>query len=56
MRYVAGFMFDSSYENVLLIRKTKPKWQEGLLNGVGGKIEPGEKELDAMKRESFLII
>ncbi len=51
MRYVVGFMFDESYNDVLMIRKTKPKWQAGLLNGVGGKIEPGEKELDAMKRE-----
>jgi 8-oxo-dGTP pyrophosphatase MutT (NUDIX family) len=27
---------------VLLIEKQKPAWQRGKLNGVGGKIEPGE--------------
>ena len=40
--YVLGFAFTKDYspsERVLLIRKTKPKWQAGKLNGVGGKIE-----------------
>lgn len=26
-------------DNVLLIRKAKPDWQKGLLNGIGGKLE-----------------
>lgn len=40
--YVLGFAFTKDYslfERVLLIRKTKPEWQAGKLNGVGGKIE-----------------
>jgi 8-oxo-dGTP diphosphatase len=37
--YVCGFMFDQSRMRVLLIRKQKPDWQRGLLNGIGGKIE-----------------
>ena len=40
--YVLGFAFCRDYagfQRVLLIRKTKPTWQAGLLNGVGGKIE-----------------
>lgn len=49
--YVLGFVFDLKMENVVLIRKKKPAWQEGLLNGVGGKIEPGESPLQAMIRE-----
>ena len=36
---------------VLLIRKKRPWWQAGLLNGVGGKIEEGETPLQAMRRE-----
>jgi 8-oxo-dGTP diphosphatase len=32
-------MFDESREHVLLIRKNKPKWQEGLYNGIGGKVQ-----------------
>ena len=49
--YVAGFMFSHDRTRVSLIRKTKPAWQAGLLNGIGGKIEPGEKPLAAMVRE-----
>lgn len=45
-------MFDvSAGSDVLLIRKTKPAWQAGRLNGVGGKIEKGESALEAMVRE-----
>ena len=50
-RYVAGFLFDSALAEVALIRKNKPAWQSGLLNGIGGKIETGETALDAMLRE-----
>lgn len=38
-RYVVGFLFDGQWESVVLIRKSKPEWQRGKLNGVGGKIE-----------------
>lgn len=41
-RYVVGFLFDSEFRQVALIRKQKPQWQAGLLNGIGGKIEYGE--------------
>jgi 8-oxo-dGTP diphosphatase len=49
--FVLGFMFDPSLERVVLIRKTKPELQKGRINGVGGKIEPGETPLQAMERE-----
>ncbi len=49
--YVVGFAFDSQVSSVLLIRKTKPEWQAGRWNGVGGKVEPGESPVDAMVRE-----
>lgn len=39
-------------EDVLLIRKAKPDWQKGLLNGIGGKMEPGDiNVLDTTRRE-----
>ncbi len=44
-------MFSHDFREVALIRKTKPEWQAGLLNGIGGKIEPGEGPLVAMVRE-----
>lgn len=50
-KYVAGFLFSQDRTKVALIRKNKPEWQEGKLNGIGGKIEPFEHELDAMERE-----
>lgn len=48
---VVGFLFDSNFENVLLIEKNRPLWQAGKLNGVGGKIEENETPLNAMRRE-----
>lgn len=49
--YVAEFMFDETLQNVALIRKLKPAWQKGKLNGIGGKVEEGEAPYDAMVRE-----
>lgn len=49
--YVTGFMFDLECNRVVLIRKIKPDWQAGYLNGVGGKVEPGETVVQAMERE-----
>lgn len=49
--YVLGLAFTPSHQQVLLIEKNRPRWQAGSLNGVGGKIETGEKPIDAMMRE-----
>ncbi len=49
--YVCGFMFSENRNKVALISKLKPEWQKGKLNGIGGKIEPGEGYLNAMVRE-----
>lgn len=51
VRYVLGFVFDALGREVALIEKRRPAWQAGRLNGVGGKIEPGETPLQAMERE-----
>lgn len=48
-QYVCGFLHWG--QEVLLVRKTRPPWQHGLLNGIGGLIEPGESPRDAMARE-----
>ena len=50
-RYCLGFMFDQEFRSVLLIRKARPAWQRGRLNGVGGHLDPGESALEAMVRE-----
>lgn len=49
--YVLGFLFLNNKKSVVLIRKNKPEFQAGKLNGVGGRIEPGESVHDAMVRE-----
>lgn len=51
IEYVVGFLFSPDLEKVVLIRKTHPDWQKGLLNGPGGKVEDGETPYDAMVRE-----
>ena len=48
---VCGFFFNSEHTQLALIRKTKPAWQRGKLNGIGGKIEPNEGRTAAMVRE-----
>lgn len=54
--YCLGFAFwvgsaIRGNDEVLLIRKNKPSWQKGKLNGVGGFIEDGESPVEAMVRE-----
>lgn len=50
-RYVATFAFSLDEKRVALIRKNKPEWQKGYLNGIGGKVEEGETNLGAAQRE-----
>lgn len=44
-KYVLGFAFNDDKSKIVLIRKNRPEWQKGKLNGVGGKIE--EYDADA---------
>lgn len=50
-RYVVGFMIGREDQRVVMIRKNRPSWQAGFLNGPGGKIELGETPREAMARE-----
>lgn len=50
MKYVLVFAFNH-VNDLLLIQKNRPEWQAGRLNGIGGKVEPGENFLDAAVRE-----
>ena len=58
VEYVLGFAFDcregeqSEDTNVALIRKVRPSWQAGSLNGIGGHVEDfDENQHAAMVRE-----
>lgn len=53
-RYVVGFLIDSvPDQRVLLVRKTKPDWQKGYLNGVGGHVKKNETGDEAIVREFY---
>ena len=49
--YCLGFAFDMSGCRVALLRKRRPSWMAGKLNGIGGKVEGSESPHDAMVRE-----
>jgi len=49
-KMVVGFPF-YDFDLVYLIRKNRPEWQAGKLNGIGGHVEEGETAIDAMIRE-----
>jgi 8-oxo-dGTP diphosphatase len=51
--YVLGFMFNEDMTRVALIRKNRPTWQAGKLNGIGGHVEANEDYDNAMIREFF---
>ncbi len=51
MEFTLGFVFNSTLSQVLLIHKHRPAWQAGRVNGVGGKLEPGETPLEGIRRE-----
>lgn len=53
MNYVLGFMFSESLHEVCLIKKNRPVWQAGRINGIGGKVEQDECNLAAMVREFY---
>lgn len=48
--YVLGFAFTPDGK-VALINKKRPAWQDGKLNGIGGKVEITEDSVSAMIRE-----
>ena len=50
-RMVVGFLFDAELKGVILVKKNRPDWQVGFLNGPGGHIEAGENMFGAMARE-----
>lgn len=51
-KYVVIFAHDRRHpDKVLLVLKDRPAWQAGCLNLLGGKVEPGEDELQTALRE-----
>lgn len=52
MLFTLGIIFSPNLEHVYLIRRDNPDSQKGKLNGVGGKVEPGESLDACMAREA----
>ena len=50
-QFTLGITFSADGQHVYLMRKDHPNFQAGKLNGVGGKLEPGETFADCMARE-----
>ena len=51
LEYVLALLFTADGREVVLVRKTRPAWQAGRVNALGGKLNEGEDLLDAARRE-----
>jgi 8-oxo-dGTP diphosphatase len=49
--YVLALLFTADAREVVLVRKTRPAWQAGRVNALGGKLHNGETLFDAARRE-----
>lgn len=49
--YVLALLFTADAREVVLVRKTRPAWQAGRVNALGGKLHDRESVLDAARRE-----
>ena len=49
--YVLALLFTPDRARVVLMHKTRPAWQAGRVNALGGKVGPGERPVAAVRRE-----
>ncbi|HVE79634.1 MAG TPA: NUDIX domain-containing protein [Gemmatimonadaceae bacterium] len=49
--FVLALLFTADRRRVVLMRRTRPAWQAGRVNALGGKIGPDESAPDAARRE-----
>jgi 8-oxo-dGTP diphosphatase len=49
--YVLALLFTADGREVVLVRKTRPAWQAGRVNALGGKMHHGEAVTDSARRE-----
>ena len=49
--YVLALLFSADRSHVVLMHKTRPAWQAGRVNALGGKLLPDESPADAARRE-----
>ena len=51
-KFVVIFLFTKDYKKVLMVKRNKPPYK-GCWNGIGGKIEENETEIQATIRECY---
>jgi 8-oxo-dGTP diphosphatase len=49
--YVLALLFSPDRRRIVLVRKTRPEWQAGRVNALGGKLSPGETCAAGARRE-----
>jgi 8-oxo-dGTP diphosphatase len=49
--YVLALLYTADAKQVVLMRRTRPAWQAGRVNGLGGAIVMGELPAEAARRE-----
>ncbi|HEX6808379.1 MAG TPA: NUDIX domain-containing protein [Gemmatimonadaceae bacterium] len=49
--YVLALLFTADRAQIVLMEKTRPAWQAGRVNALGGKLGAGERAEDAARRE-----
>ena len=49
--FVLALLYSLDGRQVVLIRRTRPEWQAGRVNGLGGRLVPGESAAAAARRE-----
>lgn len=49
--YVLALLFTADAREVVLVRKTRPAWQAGRVNALGGKMDDDEAVSDSARRE-----
>jgi len=52
-QFVLGFLFTPDTKQVVLVRKKHPEKLAGKLNGIGGRLGPGESARIGVSREFF---
>ncbi|MEP7066081.1 MAG: NUDIX domain-containing protein [Gemmatimonadota bacterium] len=50
--FVLALLFSADLRQVVLMRRTRPEWQAGRVNALGGRIMDGESPFAAAQREA----
>ena len=49
--YVLALLFTADRHEIVLLERTRPAWQQGRVNALGGKLRPAERAEEGARRE-----